>query len=253
MAAATELVRCAAERGAEVLVLPELFLTGYELEAIAAHGEEYSVGRWSARLDVLSAACAETRLAVLVGAPVWDAALHISLLVLGPDGRLATRYDKQHLDSAERAAGFAPGSGGCSVTLHGWRLGLGICWDASFPGHAQEAAVDGCHAYLVSALFGGGRGVRKRGIIGPARALDNAMYVAMANHGGPTGPFTGCAGSAVWSPEGVLLAEAGGEGSGLAVARLEGQALARTRAEDFVLLDTPAPAFPSPRGSVVLL
>ncbi|HZD71391.1 MAG TPA: nitrilase-related carbon-nitrogen hydrolase, partial [Actinomycetes bacterium] len=36
VAAAADLVRRAADHGADLLVLPELFLTGYELGAIAA-------------------------------------------------------------------------------------------------------------------------------------------------------------------------------------------------------------------------
>lgn len=32
----------------------------------------------------------------------------------------------------------------------------------------------------------------------------------LANHVGPAGPWTGCGGAAVWSPDGTLLAEADG-------------------------------------------
>src|SRR5207245_1548172 len=118
--------------------------------------------------------------------------LHISALVLDSDGRVAARYDKQHVDASERAAGFSPGAGGCTLTLEGWRLGLGICWDSSYPEHARAAALDGCHAYLIGALFGGSRGAHKRATVCPARAVDNAAYVVVANHSGRSGPYDGC-------------------------------------------------------------
>ncbi|MBV9278553.1 MAG: carbon-nitrogen hydrolase family protein, partial [Chloroflexi bacterium] len=224
VAAAADLVRCAADRGADLLVLPELFLTGYELPAIAADPDTCVVEPGDRRLDLLAAACAETRTAVVVGAPGRDperGTLHISALVLGGDGRFCGRYDKQHVDSSEQAAGFRAGTSGCSATLGGWRLGLAICWDASFPEHARAAALDGCHAYLIGAMFGGNRGARKRAVVCPARALDNAMYVVAANHIGISGPLDGCGGSAVWDPEALLLADAEGAAPGLATARLE--------------------------------
>ena len=240
VAAAAGLVRRAADQGADLLVLPELFLTGYELAGIVADPGSCALSPTDPRLDPLATACAETRTAVVAGAPTHDSAsggLHISALVLGRDGRPATRYDKQHVDAAERAAGFSPGAGGCTVVLGGWRLGLAICWDASYPEHARAAALDGCHAYLVGALFGRGRGAHKRATICPARALDNACYIVVANHSGPSGPYHGCGGSAAWNPDGTLLVDAGTADSGPATARLDPEVLARARSEEPVLVD----------------
>jgi predicted amidohydrolase len=236
VAVAAGLVRRAAAEGADLLLLPELFLTGYE--PLVAADSTLCVGPADARLEPLAIACAETRTVAIVGAatPGTDGP-RISALVLGRDGRLATTYDKQHLDSAERAAGFRPGASGCTVSLAGWRLGLAVCWDSSYPEHARAAALDGCHAYLVGALFNRGRGERRRAIIGPARAVDNACYVVVANHIGPTGPYDGSGHSAAWDPDGSFLADAGLADPGLAVARLEPGALARARAGDLTLVD----------------
>src|SRR5262249_48908386 len=211
-----------------------------ELEAIAADPESFALSARDPRLDPLASACAESETAVVVGAPVCDGEsgqLHISALVLGRDGEPATRYDKQHVDPAERAAGFAPGPGGCTPTLDGWRLGLGICWASSSPEHARAAALDGCHAYLVGAMFDRGRGALKRATVCPARALDNACYVVVANHCRRSGPYYGCGHSAVWGPDGTLLADAGETDPGLATARLDPDVLAGARAGDLPLVD----------------
>ncbi|MER8187866.1 carbon-nitrogen hydrolase family protein [Kitasatospora sp. NPDC094015] len=255
VAAAAGLVRRAAGAGAGVLVLPELFLTGYELAGIVADPRGCTVAPGDARLDPLAAACAETGTAVVAGAPVRDAgtgALHIAAIVLGRDGRFAARYDKQHVTPAERAAGFTPGSRGCTVELDGWRLGLGICWDSGFPEHARAAALDGCHAYLVGAMFGRGAGARQLATVFPARALDNTGYVLLANHNGPSGPYHGCGGSAVWNPDGTVLAQAGPADAALAVARLDPAVLAHARAEDPVLVDPSLTAPARPRDGVRL-
>jgi 5-aminopentanamidase len=254
--ATAQLVRRGADQGAALVVLPELFLTGYELSAIAADPQSYTLDPADPRLDLLAAACAETRTAAVVGAATrqpGSGRLHISALVLGRDGRFAGQYDKQHVDPAERAAGFGPGGSGCTITLDGWRLGLGICWDSSYPEHARAAALDGCHAYLVGAMFDRGRGARKRATICPARALDNAGYVVVANHCGPSGPYEGCGHSAVWDPEGALLADAELADPGVAVARLDPRVLARARAGDLVLVDPSLVVPIRPRSGVTLV
>lgn len=238
VATAATLVRRAADAGAELLVLPELFLTGYELPAIVANPSTYTLGAEDPRLDPLATACAETHTAVLAGAPTHNAdAVHISALILDRTGTFAGQYNKQHATAKERAAGISPGSDGCTLTMDGWRLGVAICADASHPEHAHAAAVDGCHAYLVGAMYDQGDGAHKRATIFPARALDNASYVVLANHTGPSGPYHGCAHSAVWNPDGTLLVDAGNADPGLAVAQLDPAVLADARAEDSVVVD----------------
>jgi 5-aminopentanamidase len=255
VAAAADLVRRAAAEGADLLVLPELFLTGYELRAIAADPETYAVATTDPRLGPLTVACSETRTAVVVGAPTRDpgsGGLRISALVLGRDGRFVARYDKQHVDPEERAAGFGSGASGCTLTMDGWRLGLGICWDSSYPEHARAAALDGCHAYLVGAMFSRGWGAHKRATLCPARALDNACYVVVANHSGRGGPYDGCGGSAIWDPDGRLLADAGAADPALATAPLDPKVLAAARSGDLPLTDPSLTAPVHPRSSVTL-
>ncbi|MBT2493685.1 carbon-nitrogen hydrolase family protein [Streptomyces sp. ISL-96] len=256
VAIAADLVRRAADQGADLLVLPELFLTGYELPGITAEPEAYTLNAMDSRLDPLAAVCAETRTAVVAGAPTRNpesGRLHISALVLGLDGRFAAHYDKQHPTPSERAAGFSPGTSGCTLTLDGWRLGLGICWDSGYPEHARAAALDGCHAYLVGAMFGRGSGAHQRATVFPARALDNTSYVLLANHSGSSGPYQGCGQSAVWNPDGTLLVDAGTADPGLATARLDPQVLARCRAEEPVLVDPSLSAPAYPRSGIILV
>ena len=246
-ATATDLLRRAADQGADLLVLPELFLTGYELPGIAADPDRYTVAPDDPRLDELAAACAQTRTAVVVGAPTRDpdsGGLHISALALDRAGRPAAGYHKQHTTPDERAAGFAAGDRGCTLILDGWRLGLGICWDSGFPEHARAAALDGCDAYLVGAMFGRGSGAGQRAVVFPARALDNTCYTVLANHSGPSGPYDGCGGSAVWGPDGGLLADAGTADPGLATVRLDPAVLAAARLAEPVLTD---PSLTAPR------
>ncbi|GAA4871046.1 carbon-nitrogen hydrolase family protein [Kitasatospora terrestris] len=252
---AADLVHRAAERGAGLLLLPELFVSGYQLPGIAADPARCTVSPDDPRLEPLLRACAATGTAAVLGAPVRDAvtgALHIAALAVDRAGRVAAVYRKQFATPNERAAGFSGGDAGCTLDLDGWRLGLGVCWDSGFPEHARAAALDGAHAYLVGALFGTGGGRHQRATVFPARALDNTLYVALANHIGPAGPYTGCGASAVWGPDGRLLAEASADDPELLTVRLDPAALAAARAEDPVLVQPALHAAPAPRTAAKL-
>jgi len=219
---AAGLVRAAAGSGADVVVLPELFLTGYELSEIVGNTGRNIVEFGDPRLEPLARTCADTHTAVVAGAPTRHGDdVRISVLILGRDGRPAGRYDKQHVTEKERAAGISPGIDRRTLVLDGWRLGLAICADANHPDHAAAAARDGCHAYLVSGLYDRDDRDRDEGPddIATHRARDNGMYVALPDHCGPTGPYEGNGHSSVRHPDGTLLAGTRAD-PGIAVAKV---------------------------------
>ncbi|MFF2040034.1 carbon-nitrogen hydrolase family protein [Kitasatospora sp. NPDC058170] len=251
-ATAAALIREAASAGARLVLFAEKFLSGYEPELIKSDPARYAVGPGDPRLAPIADACRETGTAAVVGAGVHDDGdLLVSALVFGPDGSLVTRYDKQYLFKSERDY-YRPGTGDRTIELDGWRLGLGICYDSGFPEHARAAALDGCHAYLVGALFSVGHGHHESRTWFPARALDNTLYTLLANHVGTTGSWHTCGGSAVWSPDGRLLAEAGPDERELVLADLDPDVLRATRESETLLADlhTRLPATPRTHHSL---
>ena len=238
VATAAALIREAAAAGARLVLLAEKFLSGYEPGLVQADPGRHAVRPDDPRLAPIAQACRESGTAAVVGAAVQDEAgvLRISALVFGPDGRLNTRYDKQYLFRSERET-YRPGTSGCTIELDGWRLGLGVCYDSGFPEHARAAALDGCHAYLVGALFSIGHGHHESRTWFPARALDNTVYTVLANHIGETGGWHTCGASAVWAPDGRLIAEAGQDGRELVVVDLDPAVLGATRQSETLLHD----------------
>ncbi|WP_461010201.1 carbon-nitrogen hydrolase family protein [Streptomyces capparidis] len=236
-ATAAAMVRRAAADGARVVVLPEKFLTGYEPELIRADPGRCAVQPDDPRLAPLAEACRDGGVVAVAGAATHEAGvLRVSALVLDTDGALAARYDKQVLFPPERAV-YRAGTAGCTVELDGWRLGLGVCYDSGFPEHARAAALDDCHAYLVGALFSVGNGYHESRMWFPARAFDNTMYTVLANHVGTTGGWRTCGGSAVWGPDGRLVAEAGPTEPGLVAADLDPERLRAARETHTMLRD----------------
>jgi len=234
-ARAASLVRAA---GARVVVLPELFLSGYDVTALAADPALDLEGADDVRLDPIRAACADAGVAAVVCASLRTGGRRtIAVLVVGGDGSVSHAYDKQHLWSDEREV-FQAGTHGAVVTVDGWPLGLGVCYDGCFPEHARAAAAAGAWAYLAPAAFVVGS-EHRRDLYYASRALDNGMYVAMAGLTGRCGPDVFSGGSAVYDPEGRRLAGVV-DGEGTAVVELDASVVHRTREEHPTLPDRPA-------------
>ncbi|MFJ8014095.1 carbon-nitrogen hydrolase family protein [Streptomyces sp. NPDC096339] len=203
-ARAAALAVAAREQGAELVVFPEFTLTGYELAALAS-----DPGLWTGaddpRLDPLRSAGIAT--AVGVAVPTGGPRPAIATLVHDADGAHVTTYLKQHLYRHEQGV-FQPGAADGRFALGGIRFSLGICYDNHFPELTGRAAADGCRVHLASSLYGTGGGIRERATVHPGIAKEHGLYVVLANHVGPAGPWTGCGGAAVWGPGGEPAAEA---------------------------------------------
>ena len=208
---AARLVDAVAELGASVVVLPELFLPGYDIATLAADPGCDITDLDDARLDPLREASASGGVVALVGASVRRSGRRTIAVLAVVDGRVCHAYDKQHLWGDE-ASVFSPGHGGATVRVAGWPLGLGICYDGCFPEHARAAADDGALAYLAPAAYLVGSDHR-RDLYYRARALDNGLYVAVAGLVGACGDCEFSGGSAVYDPEGrPVIRVAAGEG-----------------------------------------
>ncbi|WP_328887859.1 carbon-nitrogen hydrolase family protein [Streptomyces sp. NBC_00316] len=237
VATVAAMVQESARAGARLVVFPEKFLSGYEPDLIRAEPERCAVQPDDPRLAPIADVCRETGTVAVVGAAFHDRGdLYVSALVVGASGGLVTRYDKQNLFKAEREV-YREGAAGCTLELDGWRLGLGICYDSGFPEHARAAALDGCHAYVVGALFSVGNGYHESRTWFPARALDNTCYAVLANHIGTTGGWNTCGASAIWGPDGRPHAEAGPDRRELITADLDPQTLIAARDSEPMLRD----------------
>ncbi len=226
VATAVALVGDAADQGARVVVLPELFLTGYD-EAVwtPEHSLDLDPSTGSGHRDEVLAPLGEVareRSVVVVASGAVRRGLDkhtLSVVVAAPDGTVTAPYDKQHLSGSEGDF-FAPGDHGATLVVDGWDLGLGICYDGCFPEHAASAAAGGATAYLCPAAYFVGA-EHRRDLYYAARALDNGIYTVLSSLTGPCGAWAFSGGSAVYDPEGRPLAKVGPESPALAVADLD--------------------------------
>jgi D-alanyl-D-alanine dipeptidase len=191
-------------QGAELVVFPELALTGYELEAVAARRDLW-VQADDPRLDAVRTSGIAT--VVNCAAAADGERPTVETLVFGADGELITRYRKQRLFEHEQDV-FAAGQHDGRFEYGGLRFALATCFDNHFSELVSRGAADGCQVHLASSLYGTGGGVKELAAVYPGIAKDFNLHVVVANHVGPAGAWTGCGRSAQWAPGGALLAQA---------------------------------------------
>jgi (R)-amidase len=199
--------RAIAEAGAatDLLVLPELFLTGFPSRRdVAALAEPID----GPMLSAVRAAARRKGVAVALGTTELDAGRHYNTTVLiGADGTLLLRYRKTHLFGGERAV-FEPGDALVTTLWNGLRVGLLICYDIEFPETARALGQLGAQLLVVTNGNMDPYGPVHRTCIA-ARALENQAYAVMANRVGRGHDFVFAGGSAVVDPFGDFVLEAG--------------------------------------------
>jgi 5-aminopentanamidase len=227
VAAAAKWTEAAAADGAQLVVLPELFVPGYDPEMLAAR-TDVDVDASDPRLAPLAAAAADARVAVLVGASVrWPGGRRtLSVLGFSPEGRIDVAYSKQHLWEAEQQI-FDPGDSGTTLMLDTWPIGMGVCYDGCFPEHARAASDDGALAYVCPSAYLVGS-EHRRDVYYAARALDNGIYTVLAGLVGRCGSLDFSGGTAVYDPQGRAVARVD-SGVGMAVADLDRAAIDEAR------------------------
>ncbi|MTD25660.1 carbon-nitrogen hydrolase family protein [Erwinia sorbitola] len=210
-----EFIHQAAARDVDLLMFPELSLTGYELPLMA----ELALSLDDLRLQTFAIAAQQHQMGISVGLPLKaEDNVRLSALTFLPDGtRIA--YSKRNLYGPEKDI-FTAGS---TLPMFGYQhhqVALAICADISVEAYARDAAQRGADLYATSVL------VSEQGYEADCSYLarwsrDYQMAVMMANHAWPTGGYL-CAGkSAFWDPNGRQVIR-GGEGEQLIIARRDG-------------------------------
>ncbi|GAB3194332.1 carbon-nitrogen hydrolase family protein [Nesterenkonia suensis] len=232
----------AATAGADLLVLPEMHLSGYAIgrAAVEAFAEE-SGGPARTRM----AEIARTHgVAICHGFPERDGpCVYNSAAFIDERGTELLRWRKLHrfgdVDARQfDRTGFAEeglSGAGLVADWRGWSIGLAICYDVEFPETARRLALAGADLVVVpTANMVGFEAVSR--LLVPARALENQMYVAYANYTGADESFEYNGLSLIAGPDGAPVVSAG-VGEELLVGRVSAAELAESRRANPYLRD----------------
>jgi predicted amidohydrolase len=214
-----------------LILLPELFSTGFLDEAMAAQaGPEGPTGEsWRELLqkdmDFLAALArslhcwvsgtSAERLAEDGGAPFRNA-----VLVYDPSGNLAAHYRKVHPFSyGGEDKLFTGGREVVTFELDGWVVQPTICYDLRFPELYRAGSSRGVHLILCQANWPEARQAHWETLL-KARAIENQAFVAGVNCVGSQATLDYVGGSLVLHPKGDALT-APLKGEGLVTARID--------------------------------
>ncbi|WP_137920793.1 carbon-nitrogen hydrolase family protein [Hydrogenophaga sp. 2FB] len=216
-------------QAAELLVCPEMSLTGYQIGAQrAADLAEPADGPLS---QAVAAIAQRHGIAIVYGYPEHntEGKPYNAAQFIAADGQRLANYRKTHLFGDIDRAQFSPGPQAPAVfEWNGWHLGLLICYDIEFPEPARMLALQGADAVLVPTANMIEFDEVQRVLL-PARALENRVFVAYANACGMEGGTTYGGLSLVCGPKGVLLEHAVRDAA-LVIATLSGDDLRQAHA-----------------------
>jgi len=174
-------LRTAREAGADLVLFPELAVTGYPPEDLLLRPGFVAVAR--AALEAIAPEC--TGITALVGVPLFDADLHNCCAVLA-DGAVRAVYRKRYLPNYgvfDEYRYFAPGRDLLLLRFGDVLVGPTICEDVWEPGPpATDLALAGAQLLvnLSASPFHVGKAEEREEML-VTRARDNACFLAFCN------------------------------------------------------------------------
>lgn len=187
-----------AASSSDVIILPELWTTGYYPTPVEKFADIDGV-RTS---EFLCAAAKKFSVNIIGGSVIVNSGGNIfnRSLVANRQGEIVAAYDKAHLFSfAHENDVFCAGNKISTFELDGVKCGLAICYDLRFPEFIRKIALSGSEIIFIPAAWSLKR-LTPRRILTKARAIENQIFVVFANSAGI---------SEIVNPLGEVTAEAG--------------------------------------------
>jgi predicted amidohydrolase len=199
IAAHTAFIDAAVANGANMVVFPELSLTGYEPMLAAS----LAIEAGDTRLNVLQTMADEKQVVIGVGTPLrHTAGICIGMIIMQP-GQARQIYSKKYLH-ADELPFFVSGENLPLIKTSEPAVALAICYELSIAEHAKAAAANGASVYIASvAKSAAGAATAAEQLAAIARRY--GMLVLMSNSVGYSDNFYSAGQSAIWNRQGEML------------------------------------------------
>lgn len=217
---ATEAIESAADRGADIVALPEIFNVGYFAFETYQRNAEALDGPTLSRIGDIAD---QHDIAVLAGSIVEDLSLtdgetpaeeglSNTSVFFDRDGRRKAVYRKHHLFGYESVESelLVPGESLGIAEFEDVIVGMTTCYDLRFPELYRDIAEAGATLVLVPSAWPYPR-IEHWKVLARARAIENQCFVATINGSGSYEDATLIGRSTVYDPWGTLLASTGDE------------------------------------------
>ncbi|XWS12128.1 hypothetical protein CRYUN_Cryun37aG0063300 [Craigia yunnanensis] len=185
---AYNLIKAAAEQGARLVVLPEMWNCPYLADYFNKYAEDFDNGDSSPSFSMLSEVASCFGITIVGGSiPEWcNGRLYNTCCVFGSDGKLKAKHRKIHLFDIDIAGdisfkesdSFVAGDEPAIVETDIGRIGIGICHDMRFPELAMLYKAKGAHIIVYPGAFNMSTGELLWELVQRARAADNQVVIA---------------------------------------------------------------------------
>ena len=197
----------AARAGAELVLAPELAISGYPPEDLLLRPAFLR-----ACMAEAEALAAEVSVPLIVGTPWLDGDRARNAAVVIANGEIVARYDKRELPNYgvfDEERTFSPGRGSLHIETPGGALALTICEDIWLPDAVAEASALGatCVLNVSASPYHLGKGQSRQEMLA-TRARDGLCSVVYCNLVGGQDELVFDGRSAVFGPDGTVVARA---------------------------------------------
>lgn len=194
-------IKTAVATGADVIIFPELSLTGYE----PTLAKDLATTKDDQRLDVLQSLSDKHNIIICAGLPTKAAnGICISMIIFQP-GKARIAYSKKYLHADEEPF-FVSGENFPVLTVNGLNVAFAICYELSVEAHAENAFKNRVDIYIAS-VAKSESGIVKANTRLAEIAATYKVPVLMCNCLGPNDDFIGAGKSAVWDNNGKMLSK----------------------------------------------
>jgi len=214
--AASDMLKRAAESGADMAALPEMFNCPYDNKKFGEYAEEVGKGITSQKISELSG---ELGIYIVAGSipELFRDRLYNTSMVFDPTGKMIGLHRKAHLFDINIENGIkfmesevlSPGNNITVIETDFCRLGVAICYDIRFPELSRLMTLKGAELIILPGAFNMTTGPAHWELLMRTRALDNQVFVAAVSPARDTSSgYTAYGHSMVTSPWGSILCEA---------------------------------------------
>ncbi len=198
--------RQAAIESADLVVFPELYLSGYNVGEAQHRCAEAQDGNFAQQAQSLAK---ELGLAIAYGYPERDGdTVYNSVIFIDNHGRILANHRKTVLPPGMEHDWFATGSGFSLFHFEGATLAMVICYECEFPEIVRSVALGGADIVIV-ATAGGKDWEQVPKFVVPSRSYENGVFMVYANYCGAENGHGFCGLSCIVDPYGADLARAG--------------------------------------------
>jgi len=198
--------KTAAVENVDLVIFPELFLSGYNVGEALHRCAEATDGPFSQRVAVLAK---ELGIAVAYGYPERDGnTVYNAFIFIDDYGKRLANHRKTVLPVGIEHDWFATGSNFPIFRFKDATIAMLICYECEFPEIVRHVTLDGADIVLVATA--GGKDWEQVPIrVVPSRAYENGIFIAYANFCGEENDNGFCGLSCIVDPYGADLARAG--------------------------------------------